>query len=1526
MPSSDSGGSSSPAPAATASPKKGGAGGRRKSSRVRKEIQRLGASSGKAAANGFSDDDEDELDEGEDEEKDDAEFKVPTSIKTGSRKRAAPGTNGASAKKPRASAGGRKAAGGGARNKQAAAEDEDEDFHTPVAKAAGGGAAGKDFKVEDDNGLFNAVKDPNTALKTVVEDWIESYKEDSGPAMAELVNFILRCCGCNSTIDEHQAEDENGIVENLKDIVDEFKQETNMAHPLISKSKTYKKFRSSLAQFLSKLVSETAVDDMLYSTSFYEQFSSWVHALSSSQIRAFRHTATVIVLLSVNGLSTLHVDVRKQHAQRVRAKEAEEKKGRKDKARLKDMEKQVKEAHEKLEMVEQFMEESYTSVFVNRYRDADAVIRAECISALGSWMKTDPDYWIDGDYLRYIGWVLSDESKEARRESVRALFSLYQKSAYIGKLTHFTDRFKQQLVDMAIGEHDISVRIQALHVVHQINAQGLLEDEKQRDEVALLIFEREKRVRVAAADFVQGLFKDAVEEKQGEMNAKGKTAKGRKKGGKKQDEEALTRAVEFKVLAELLVKYGKQLDGSPAARDAEGGDEGGDDEGSQARENGGDELDKLGVAHVLPVRIGGADEDASAAIPRGRSALAVEALWDSIDAFQDWEAMLAYLLKDHSHGGEANGVDKKGKGKVAARGKGKKKADHHEDEEMQPLDEVGDEEEEADKDDQLPEDVRLTEEEETLFVEILLACLTRVTSLSATTKKEKEREEEDQATISRAVVEALPKLFSRNQTYASRIIDILAIPRLILLDLYLDMQQISAYESLWDDVRKQFLKHTQADVLDQATTTLAHFVAAKNLSATNQTKLAELEETLVSTLRTMAGEDVEGATFADDECHALTACVARIEKISKMRNLNATLDDTDGGKVTSALDILDGIANRGRLGYKAEACMVEHAINVLAGHLTWLLCTVAIEARQAEKTDLAAVIALSERRRAFLDKLEEYAVGNETNACEGVKQVSLAVLLDIYTMTHQLTSVEADPNGLLSELKLAPSDELQARCAGYIEAQIERYAEALADERDEEKDETQREPDSDEDASGSDTEREERSQSQRGKKGKGKKAAAKKGKKAAPKKQEKRRRKTAAQIRADNAKEQAQLVAERRFEQVLAPFIRVLHSSTFDLRHYVVLVKHWGRLGATFDEHVRLLLHDLRDEGNYGSASDLVAAVVVDSLRGACELYIDAPDSPSITDEPLISLGRHLQGVIIVRGAHLAIVAQMPTDDHLRIHLDALKWMIAKLAQLEHAKRKDDRNRALSFFKALGHLLMGIDGRSALKAKTTLDSLLDECEIEVSPTSKTWEPVRAYQKRLITVMSKDPSIQKAATSERAKKTRAKGKAKASELEEDDELDEGQDDMQQSRASTRPKRAAPPTKISQELYSPSKRPRMATPEGDEEREGEAGGAEDEEDALATLLREDSPSQASQGGKRAREQEDAGEDEQREPARAPLVAEDAFDLGDLPETQTQPDYSTGPLGGGVGQRPGFQRAESIVSDISLSDVSRRKKARR
>ena len=40
--------------------------------------------------------------------------------------------------------------------------------------------------------VAEAVRNPNTSLSTVVDDWIESYEESQGQAMSELVNFLLR--------------------------------------------------------------------------------------------------------------------------------------------------------------------------------------------------------------------------------------------------------------------------------------------------------------------------------------------------------------------------------------------------------------------------------------------------------------------------------------------------------------------------------------------------------------------------------------------------------------------------------------------------------------------------------------------------------------------------------------------------------------------------------------------------------------------------------------------------------------------------------------------------------------------------------------------------------------------------------------------------------------------------------------------------------------------------------------------------------------------------------------------------------------------------------------------------------------------------------------------------------------------------------------------------------------------------------------------------------------------------------------
>lgn len=57
-----------------------------------------------------------------------------------------------------------------------------------------------------------------------MEDFLESLTESPGPAQAELVNCILRCCGCNDTVDEDAAVDYDGVVDALDNFTEALKQ------------------------------------------------------------------------------------------------------------------------------------------------------------------------------------------------------------------------------------------------------------------------------------------------------------------------------------------------------------------------------------------------------------------------------------------------------------------------------------------------------------------------------------------------------------------------------------------------------------------------------------------------------------------------------------------------------------------------------------------------------------------------------------------------------------------------------------------------------------------------------------------------------------------------------------------------------------------------------------------------------------------------------------------------------------------------------------------------------------------------------------------------------------------------------------------------------------------------------------------------------------------------------------------------------------------------------------------------------
>jgi hypothetical protein len=65
---------------------------------------------------------------------------------------------------------------------------------------------------------------PASALQSSAEDFLESFQQSPEPALAELINLVLRSCGCNDSVDSDQVVDFDGIVSTLDDFTEVLKQ------------------------------------------------------------------------------------------------------------------------------------------------------------------------------------------------------------------------------------------------------------------------------------------------------------------------------------------------------------------------------------------------------------------------------------------------------------------------------------------------------------------------------------------------------------------------------------------------------------------------------------------------------------------------------------------------------------------------------------------------------------------------------------------------------------------------------------------------------------------------------------------------------------------------------------------------------------------------------------------------------------------------------------------------------------------------------------------------------------------------------------------------------------------------------------------------------------------------------------------------------------------------------------------------------------------------------------------------------
>uniref|UniRef100_A0A8C4MK77 Cohesin subunit SA n=1 Tax=Equus asinus asinus TaxID=83772 RepID=A0A8C4MK77_EQUAS len=324
--------------------------------------------------------------------------------------------------------------------------------------------------------LFDAVKAAKSDMQSLVDEWLDSYKQDQDAGFLELVNFFIRSCGCKGTVTQEMFRKMSNS-EIIRHLTEQFNEDSG-DYPLTAPGPSWKKFQGSFCEFVRTLVFRCQYG-LLYDGFPMDNLISLLTGLSDSQVRAFRHTSTLAAMTLMTSLVrvALQLSVHKDYNHRQYEAERSKGPGQRAPERLESLLEKRKELQEHQEEIEGMMNALFRGVFVHRYRDVLPEIRAICIEEIGCWMQSYSTSFLTDSYLKYIGWTLHDKHREVRLKCLKALKGLYSNQDLTARLELFTSRFKDRMVSMVMDrEYDVAVEAVKLLTVILKNMEGVLTD------------------------------------------------------------------------------------------------------------------------------------------------------------------------------------------------------------------------------------------------------------------------------------------------------------------------------------------------------------------------------------------------------------------------------------------------------------------------------------------------------------------------------------------------------------------------------------------------------------------------------------------------------------------------------------------------------------------------------------------------------------------------------------------------------------------------------------------------------------------------------------------------------------------------------------------------------------------------------------------------------------------------------------------------------------------------------------------
>lgn len=621
----------------------------------------------------------------------------------------------------------------------------------------------------------------------------------------------------------------------------------------LGKIKESRGFRDLLVGFFESLVNVLHETDALYTDEpLMENIARWVYTMSSSTLRPFRHTATTVALameLALASVASKLDDRATKTSQQIDAEKA-----RKGKSRNKDMlanlQKSLNEANNNREMCGKYMLDCFEVVFVHRYRDIDARIRTECVEALGSWIWVLPTVFMEPEYLRYLGWLLSDVNAPTRQEVLKQLARVFKRDA--AKLGHFIDRFRPRLMEMATQDLDVSVRVQAINVIEALSENGMLEPDEV-DNVGKLIFDSEPRIRKAVVKFFADVVQGAVEQKVESMGGEEAVDELFPESEDVDDSTPRKEWVEIKALAENLVAYEQQLE----------------DDDSESR-------------RVLDMSA----DMTSIIAPETRMSLAAQVLYEKMETIKDWGVLIGYLLYDHTVSAKSNSRSKNSNEK------------------------------------QMRQHVAPTEDEETILLQVLVAAVK--SNLLHIAEADKGRKKlargdvtESAEDVALNLAQAIPKLLSKYGADPKTATTVMRLQSLLDLDVLQQLrQEPSTLEHLLDGICTLFVRHSEPNVVLDASIALLRARNCDEFQETTDLKIAELWEPLIDTVRNLDRNNNLSQRGELSE-PVLAKLSESLMKMSNLARINDCVDileaeGTAKGSTALVIDILVQTVHRGR--------------------------------------------------------------------------------------------------------------------------------------------------------------------------------------------------------------------------------------------------------------------------------------------------------------------------------------------------------------------------------------------------------------------------------------------------------------------------------------------------------------------------------------------------------------------------------------------------------------------------------------